>query len=238
MNYPINIYRSPKTLSLFAIAAIALVGVCEMVAGLIGFAQILDPKRVFNLGDTGSSSLWIILQGLVALVQFPVYILSIVLFLVWLFRTYKNLPALRSDSTEFTPGWAVGWWFIPFANLVKPFQAVRSVWAESDPDFDPGTGFLTSIQPGAPGFMSAWWAFWILSNIAANITSKVFDPDKAGVVEFSGYFFILTGILTVIAALLAIKVIYEITSRQDARFRVVGSIPLSQPPPPPMFGQH
>ncbi len=55
------------------------------------------------------------------------------MFLMWLFRTYKNLEPLGSENIRFTPGWSVGWWFIPFANLVMPFKAVRGVWSESDP---------------------------------------------------------------------------------------------------------
>ncbi|MEP6787579.1 MAG: DUF4328 domain-containing protein [Acidobacteriota bacterium] len=236
MNYNHH-YRSAKTLSWLVIAALAVVGICEMIAGLIGIAQITDPGRKLGsgAGELASNSIWLVLQGVLALLQFPVYILSIVLFLVWLFRIYKNLPSLRSASTEFTPGWAVGWWFIPFANLVKPFQVVRSAWSESDPNFDPQTGFLTSVQAGAPAFMSLWWAFWILSNIAANITSKVYDPDKGGGVQFSGYFFILTGILSVAAAAFAIKVVMDITERQDQRFKNIGLVTLSEPPPPPIF---
>lgn len=239
MNYN-NYYRSAKTLSWLAIAALAVVGICELIAGLIGVAQIADPGRKLGsgAGELASNSLWLVLQGVLALMQFPAYVLSIVLFLVWLFRIYKNLSALRSSSTEFTPGWAMGWWFIPFANLVKPFQVVRSAWSESDPDFDPQTGFLTSIQAGAPAFMSLWWAFWILSNISANITSKVYDLDKMETVLISGYFFILTGILSVVAAGLAIKVVMDITDRQDQRFKNIGLVTLSEPPPPPTFAGH
>lgn len=231
-------FRSPKTLSWFAIAGLGLVGATEVLAVLVGIAQIISPTRTLDLNDDGNAiSLWLGLQGVVYLINFPTYILSVVLFLVWLFRVYKNLPALRSDSTEFTPGWAIGWWFVPFANLVKPYQVVRNAWSESDPDFEPSAGFLTSVQAGAPAFMSLWWAFWIISNISANITSKVYDPDTMKGVEISGYFFILTGIVTIIAAALAIKVILEISSRQEQRFAKIGLIAPSEPPPPPTFGQ-
>ena len=50
-------YRSPKTLSWLAVAAIGLVAVCEIFAGMIGVAQILNPDKTFDLDGSGSNSL-------------------------------------------------------------------------------------------------------------------------------------------------------------------------------------
>ena len=162
---------------------------------------------------------------------------AVVTFLMWLYRGYTNLPSLRSDNMEFSPGWAVGWWFVPFANLVKPFQAVRTLWSESDPDFDPEMGFLSRTAASAPGFMAFWWAAWLLSNFAANISGRLFDPDKPDTMSITGYAFTVSGILTFIAALLALKVIYEITIRQEQRHVRIGFVASTTPPPPPTFVQ-
>jgi hypothetical protein len=230
-------YRSPKVLSWLAMTGITLVGLCWFAAGLIGIAQIVDPNRTFGIDESDRLSLWSMLQGVLMLLQFGVFVVAGIMFLAWLYRVYTNLPALGSDNTEFTPGWAVGWWFIPFANLIKPFQAVRNAWAESDPDVNLEHGFLTSVQSGAPAFMGIWWAFWILSNIAVNITTRVWEPDDVRSVALSGYFFLLTGILWAIAAAFSVKVILNITNRQEQRFRNVGMMrPQMPPPPPPTFG--
>ena len=106
-----------------AIAGIGLDGIFGLLDVFFGGGLAFNPTNTIDLGDE-STSVWLILIGLLSLVKFPVYIFAFVTFLMWLHRGYTNLPALRSDSTEFTPGWAVGWWFIPFAYLVKPFQAV------------------------------------------------------------------------------------------------------------------
>ncbi len=227
-------YRSAKTLSYIAMAGIGLLGLAYVFAVITGIAQIASPGSTLPTSDRISS--WLLIQGLIALLQVPVYVCAAVVFLMWLFRTYKNLAALRADRTEFTPGWAVGWWFIPFANLVKPFQVVRSVWAESDPDVEMETGFLASVQAGAPGFMALWWAMWILANIVSNITSRVYDPQDMRTTELSGYLFIIDGALWVAASILAIKVIKTITDRQEERHRRAGAIAPPGPPPPPTFG--
>ena len=189
------------------------------------------------MGEDGAMSTWLMIQGLIYLLRFPTYTLTAVLFLVWLHRAHSNLEALEASNLQFTPGWAIGWWFVPFANLVKPFQVVREVWWDSDPEIDNEPVFLSESLRSAPTYMGVWWATWLLSNIAANITSRVYDPDTMSNVEVGGLLFIITGVLSVIAAVLAIMVVKDITQRQELRSASLESRGVSSdmPPPPPIF---
>ena len=45
-----------------------------------------------------------------------------------------NVRALGANDLSISPGWSAGWFFVPFANLVKPFVAVREIWNASDSD--------------------------------------------------------------------------------------------------------
>ena len=48
--------------------------------------------------------------------------------LIWQHRAQANVWAIPSPvKPDTTPGWAVGWWFVPVANLVMPFLAVREL---------------------------------------------------------------------------------------------------------------
>jgi len=222
-NYPDH-YRSLKTLSIVTIAGLAFIGVFELIAIVLGLGQIISPDMSFDVDEDGPISAWLMLQGLILLAQVPFYIGTIVLFLVWLNRAHKNLLALRPSHLEFSSGWAVGWWFVPFANLVKPFQVVREVWWESDPQIHDGEMFLTASLHSAPAYMGFWWAFWILSNIVANILSRIYDPGRMETVFIVGFVFILSGVLTAIAAGLAITVVRDITVRQEKRHGAVVSM--------------
>jgi len=121
---------------------------------------------------------------------------------------------------------------IPFANLVKPFQVVREVWRESDPDFD--ASFLSNVT-SAPTYLGFWWAFWVISNIATNGSSRMLDFEDSKSLEISGYFFTAGGILSAVAAILAIKVVRDITYRQELRFQRIGNLQGFMPPQPPKF---
>jgi hypothetical protein len=61
----------------------------------------------------------------IAGIQFLAYLATGIVFLAWLNRAYRNLPALGARGLKFTPRSAVLWWFCPFANLVVPFRVVK-----------------------------------------------------------------------------------------------------------------
>jgi Domain of unknown function (DUF4328) len=236
---PLTDYRPLKTLSLLAIAGLGVFALCDLLSIIVGLGQMASPTSSLDLDEEGSVSVWLMLQGFVYLIKFPVYIFTVTMFLVWLHRAHSNLQPLLAQNVEFTPGWAVGWWFIPFANLVKPFQAVREVWVESDPDGGDGeASFLSASVRSAPVYMGVWWGLWLVSNIVSNIAGRIYDPDTMSDVGLGALIFIIPSALSIIAAIPAIMVVKDITERQTARAANLGSrITLGDaPPPPPMFG--
>jgi hypothetical protein len=230
-------FRSPRTLSYLTLAGLGVMGVSKLLSALFGLAQAVAPTSAVDLGDGDEGfPLWLMAQGLIALIQLPTYIFTIIVFLMWLFRIYKNLPAVGAGSTEFTPGWAVGWWFIPLANLIKPFQAVRDAWLESDPDFEPESQIFSQVKGGAPTYMVFWWGFWIISNTFSNIATR--GGSETGDTALDGYLFLIDGVLWVITSALAIHLVRDITARQEHRYTVIGTVAPNGPPPPPTFSQN
>jgi hypothetical protein len=233
-----NSFRSLRSLSFYVLIGLGLMAGADMLSGFTGLGQIFSPETALDLDEGGAVSVWLMLQGLIYLLKFPVYVFTVVMFLVWLHRAHTNLGALGARNLEFTPGWAVGWWFIPFANLVKPFQAVREVWWESDPDVGESEPvFLSASLRTAPTYMGVWWATWLLSNFAANVTGRIYDPDTMENVEIGGVLFVVTGVLSVVAAVFAIMLVRDITARQAERYANLSARRAASdvPPPPPIF---
>ena len=88
---------------------------------------------------------------IIAGLSIPAAITSLISLLVWIYAAHANLPALRGTNLEFSDGWAVGWFFVPIANLVKPYQVVREIWRSSDPGTllgQIGTGTASSAGGG------------------------------------------------------------------------------------------
>jgi hypothetical protein len=104
-----------------------------------------------------------LLTGLIYLVQSVLFIVLAIIFLRWIYRTNKNLHVLSSWRMRFTPGWAVGWYFIPIANLFKPYQTMKEIWQVSHSDDDPGHHLLVIL----------WWFVWIISIVANRYAFKL-----------------------------------------------------------------
>jgi hypothetical protein len=76
----------------------------------------------------------------------------------WIFVAHRNLTALGARELDVTPGAAIGWFFVPIANLWKPYQAMRTLWkASHDPQH----------WPSASGnaVLVIWWTLWIISSV-------------------------------------------------------------------------
>ena len=83
----------------------------------------------------------------------------------WIYLTSRNAQALGPAMTV-TRGWAVGWFFVPIANLWKPFQAVSETWQVSA---DPEAPDAVPI----PAVLRVWWGCWIASSIISNIDFRL-----------------------------------------------------------------
>ena len=105
-------------------------------------------------------------EGGVALLTMIVMLATIITFGRWIVLSHRNLPALGARHIDFTPGWAVGWFFIPIANWFKPYQAMRSLWQHSRNVHKPEIEDSTWVLP-------TWWTLWLISSFLGNIAMRV-----------------------------------------------------------------
>ncbi|HEY8561226.1 MAG TPA: DUF4328 domain-containing protein [Pyrinomonadaceae bacterium] len=226
-------YRSAKTLAYIVMALFGGIALCSAFYIVMSFVMLAFPDTEMSLGDGDSINIWFGLIGLASILEVFLRLAVIVFFLIWEYRSFNNLSALRARNLEFSPGWAVGWWFIPFANLIKPFQAIRELWNESDPDFDEETGFLQTAA-GTPELIGFWWAAFLISGFVGRITDKLVSAGG----EPSQYFpvFLLIGsILQLAASILIILIVKGVTERQERRFDKIAAGGQFAPPPPAFY---
>src|SRR6266571_8305121 len=108
-----------------------IAGIClDVVATVSGSLQVSLVNRVLS-GETittAEAASNDSRQQLIGVFQIILYVATAVVFLMWLSRSYRNLSALSSSPRAYSPGWAVGSFFVPFLNLVRPLQIVRELW--------------------------------------------------------------------------------------------------------------
>ncbi|WP_215398128.1 DUF4328 domain-containing protein [Rheinheimera oceanensis] len=96
-------------------------------------------------------------QRVVGLLYLVVFIVSGFLILKWIHRVSYNAKQLTNITMEFSPGWSVGWFFIPVFSLWKPYQAMSEIWQVSE---SPQNVSLTSSSLILP----LWWFCWLVNN--------------------------------------------------------------------------
>ena len=171
---------------------------------------VFDTKSVNDANAFPASM--IILSGFVGLAIF-------VLLVIWLYRAAKNNEALGRQNPRLGPGWAIGGWFIPLANLVIPFIIMDDVWRGADP----------SIARGDPGWrrtstLGAIWG-WLVTAVIFTIPSAIAsssgdvradEPDK---VRRDDILRIIGAFGAILAAVFAIVVTRRIAARQEECLR-------------------
>lgn len=105
-------------------------------------------------------------QQIIGVIQFIIFVVSGILILKWIHRANFNVRQLGGFEMQFTPGWSIGWYFIPFANLWKPYQAMKEIWKASINPQD------WKNQP-VPSLLGWWWFFWIVSNMFENASFRM-----------------------------------------------------------------
>ena len=105
-------------------------------------------------------------QHVVGIAQFIIFIVLWILILKWIYRANYNARQLGATGMTFTPGWSIGWYFVPIINLWKPYQAMKEIWKTSSDPLNWKTQSVSSI-------LSWWWLFWITCGIAANISFRM-----------------------------------------------------------------
>jgi hypothetical protein len=76
---------------------------------------------------------------------------TIVAWCIWQYRAQADLYARGVPDLRYSPGWAVGWWFVPFASLVMPCLTMRELWRNAgrrEGDISPLRSAWTVL---------AWW---------------------------------------------------------------------------------
>jgi hypothetical protein len=131
--------------------------------------------------------------------------------ITWQWRSAKNNELLGRIRPRFTPGWSIGGWFIPFANLVIPVRIFHDLWQGSASE---NRNFRDWRDLRRWSVIGWWWAFWVSGNVLTlfingGSTVTLEDYQRVDRIDATG------SILTATAACFAIVVVRTITRRQE-----------------------
>ena len=211
--YYVPVSQAQRARSLRVPAMLVVAGLCVNIlldvadTGLTPFVE-----TALLRGQTASGDDLVVLLGAIAsLVQFAAIIGTAAAFIVWLYLARKNIAVWGIQGLHWGPGWAVGGWFIPFANFVIPKLVVDTVWSGSD--LGPNDTYATRRSTG---FIWSWWLIYLCSGFAAiAYVRHQFRP--ADDLAFIGGYNATNTIPSIVAAALAIILVRRITDLQERR---------------------
>jgi hypothetical protein len=149
-------------------------------------------------------------QMVIGLGQVGLIVVCAIAYLIWLYRAHANLPALGATGLKFSPGWAVGWWFVPLANLIQPYRVVAEVWRESVPGAREGGS--------VPPLVAVWWGAFLIANMLSGQAGRLYgDSTEAAKLMTADVLFAVSDGLSAVAAVLAIMVVRAIDRGQQGR---------------------
>lgn len=193
-----------------SIARRAIIGVkvflaVEVAAGLASFAMAASDA------PGGAASDLALLDAGIALLDFLVFVVSGILVLRWIHRTNRIAHGFGEDAVAMSPGWNVGWFFVPIASLWKPFEGVRESYQAS---VNPEAPYHVEV----PQAMRLWWGFWIAWNILTNLAFRfqMLAGADGGGRAASNFLYGIAGFVGIPLCLALIATIREVTGVQCA----------------------
>jgi hypothetical protein len=175
--------------------ALTIVGV---FAGIYSWFEYSNLDRDVNLDEILLPAE--IVNALVGLIQLFVFIFLGVTFLRWIYRVNKNLHLLSSEPMTFSPGWSVGWYFIPIACLFKPYQAMKEIWAVAHRGTSSGSTIIWW-----------WWFLFLMSGFVAQIQMRLsFRADNVITHRVSAVVDVISNGVDVILSIVALMLVAAI----------------------------
>lgn len=175
-------------------ASRALIGVAVMEVVLVLALVIVYFQPSLLPGDDGVARAGFAVQVLMWM-SFAYYAIGLTAFVLTCritFRAMKNLYTIASPDARMSPGWTVGWYFIPFANFWLPVMGMSQIWRGSH-------RALGEVPPSR--VLTIWWASWVAGPVP-NWLIKLWPTA----IEMR-VFLLLVGTGLGVAAALALRVI-------------------------------
>ena len=163
-------------------------------------------------GGAGSQEDWTPLWILWILPRIVIGLGTPILVLTWIYRANYNARQLGAADMRFTPGWAVGWYFIPIAWFWMPYLAMREIWRASVNPSDLGAAPVWPL-------LRWWWGLWIVPSWGLDGVDLVasFRLDEAGTQTVDAATDLVGYALDVPLAFVLVAIITAVTQLQTAR---------------------
>ena len=153
-------------------------------------------------------------------VQAICYLCSMFIIFRWLYVSAKinHLSGIKGLSRG--PGWSVGWFFVPFANLVMPYRALKENFRAS---FNNENWQANKV----PYYFPIWWAAFLIQNLCSGASTNMWRSIHASetfsydLIIQASTLDIVTDVILIINAIFLLKIVNIVSENQkDKEFHL------------------
>lgn len=167
-------------------------------------------------------------HGGIAVLHLIVLITLAIVFIQWFRRAYYNLHQTDEFSLKYTEGWAAGAWFVPFINLVRPYEIMSEIWNKIQVVEEGEEGWDTKSQREGKQLVGWWWGLFILQNIGNNIASRIGgELDTIDSLMLGTQAEIFVYFLEMPAILVAIMVVRKVSKFEEAFYEKYSEVDIT-----------
>jgi hypothetical protein len=222
-------HRSVGGLATAVCVLLAIAGALKLgkAAAHLNRAAVADGLRGDRIGLSDIDALddADLIVGIVGAFDVLALLVTGIVFVVWQYRHATNARALSHRVDGLGPGWAIGGWFIPIANLFLPGMQIYGASRESDPDLPTPPG----VRRGEGSAIVVPWAVLFGTAFVVDRIGRFAFPDGGAVFRHGDLAGLVTSdritalgsVVYVAAAIVGAAMVRRLTARQDARAAVV-----------------
>jgi len=214
-------YSSIHSLSVIVIVVFSVLLATTIVSAVSDYFQIELLNRIitgsqFTMSEVDAND---DRQALIGITYLIINLVVIIMFLIWFHRAHRNLRALGANDLKYSPGWAVGGFFIPIWNLFRPYQVAQEIWKASEPDCLSSSGSDWKHTKGS-ALIGWWWALFLITGWVGNfLLRSALGAETTESIQSYSYTLLVSDVLLIPAIVLAIFVVKNIDDRQSQRLR-------------------
>ena len=178
------------------------------------FVKDLYSEDVYDVLAEKNDSRVAIVNGLYSIFLFSSF------FLIgrWFFVSAKLNHLLGIKELSISPRWSVGWYFIPFANLVMPYRSLKETFKAS---FNSEEWQNNRVPYDFP----IWWATFLIGNGLSNVSLRMYlklgETYTHEQLNQISYIDIVADILLIINAIFLLRIVNIIYNNQkDKSFQL------------------
>jgi hypothetical protein len=217
-------FRSISKVANWVSGTFILLAIVNIIAVISGYAQsellnrAISGETITITEATSTDSR----QSLIGFVQTGLHIVAAILFLIWIYRAHKNLKSLNVTDLRYTPGWAIGWFFVPIMSFFRPYQVVSEINKASDPNMGASIDSTSWKNVATSPIVGLWWAFFLISNFIGQIALRtILSGEELSDLLISTNVYMVSDAIDIVGFIITILVVQRISQYQKTKYSLV-----------------